>query len=73
MKFKVNIQLINKCYEYVRNRKVDNLVGYLISILVSGFNEPKKTNKKDNFSSYKGQRNYDFEELEKRLLSLDKE
>ena len=57
-------------YYYAKDKQVDNLVGYIIKILKDGFNEPKKNipkTKKDFI-----ERDYDYDELERKLLGWDK-
>ena len=63
-----NIGLIKQCYEYTRNKNINNVVGY-IRKLVKGFNKPQVESKKDSFNDYE-QRIYDFDDLEKKLLGL---
>lgn len=63
---KSNLDLIKQCYEYALNKNVDNIVGYVRTI-VKGFNEPKKNIKTGTFNNFE-QRTYNFEELEKKLL-----
>jgi len=65
-----NINLINQCYQYSLTKDVPNLVGYMRT-LVKGFNEPKGNVKEDRFNDYE-QREYDFDELERKLLGWDK-
>jgi plasmid replication initiation protein len=66
---KNNLDLIKKCYEYALNKNIDNIVGYVRSI-VKGFNEPKGNKATGTFNNFE-QRTYNFEELEKRLLGWD--
>ena len=59
---------------YTLNKKVDNKVGYALTILKNGYNEPAKTtpkstnswNNKDLDNSYS---QMDFEQFEKQILS----
>jgi plasmid replication initiation protein len=60
-----NIDLIKQCYTYLLDKNVKNIVGYMRK-LVKGFNEPQE-NKTSTFNNFK-QRDYDFKELEMKLL-----
>ena len=64
-----NINLIQQCYTYSLGKDIKNIVGY-IRKLAKGFNEPKENIKKGSFTEYE-QREYDFDELEKKLLGWD--
>ena len=62
-----NIDIIKQCYKYLLTKdKIDNVVGYMRR-LVKCYNEPQCNNKVDSFNDFP-QREYDFEDLEKRLL-----
>jgi len=64
---------IAKVYNYCKNKETDNFVGYIIKMVKPGeFVEPKKNSNKNNFNSFE-QRNYDFDDLERKLLGWDKE
>ncbi|HDK7162292.1 TPA: replication initiation protein [Clostridium botulinum] len=65
-----NINLIKDCYLYCLNKNIDNVVGYMRSI-VKDFKQPKKNVKKDNFNNY-DQRKYNVDELEAVLLGYKK-
>ncbi|MEG2985082.1 MAG: replication initiation protein [Peptostreptococcaceae bacterium] len=66
-----NMDHIAKVYEYCKNKESANFVGYIISMVKPGeFIEPKKNFKKDEFNNY-DQRNYDFDDLERKLLGWD--
>lgn len=66
---KENIDLIKQCYSYLLSKNVDNIVGYMRT-LVKHFNKPQGNTKVDNFNNFK-QRKYDFKDLEKKLLGWD--
>lgn len=61
--------MIKQCYKYTLNKNVPNIVGYMRT-LVRGFNKPQTNIKKGSFNDYE-QRKYDFNQLEKDLLSKD--
>lgn len=64
-----DLKEISRVYNYSKSKEVDNLVGYMISIMKNGFNEPQKNipqNKKD-FT----EREYDYEAEERKLLGWD--
>ena len=68
---KRNIDIINRVYDHSRTQDIDNIVGYMVSMVKpEAFNEPKKNKKKLKFTDYE-QRNYDFDSLEKKLLGWD--
>jgi plasmid replication initiation protein len=63
-----NIGLIKERYNYLlTQKKVDNVVGYMRSIIVT-YDKAQKNIKIDNFNNYE-QREYDFEKLEKNLTA----
>ena len=65
-----NIDFIKQCYKYLLTKdKINNVVGYMRK-LVKCYNEPQCNIKVDSFNDYP-QRNYDFKELEKKLLGWD--
>lgn len=64
-----NISLIKKCYEYCINKNIDNVIGYMRTI-IKDFKEPQGNIKKNNFTDYE-QRSYDYGELEKKLLGWE--
>lgn len=62
---------ISKVYNHFKNKNADNFVALMIKMVKPGeFNEPKKVLKKTSFNNFKG-RDYDYEELEKKLLGWD--
>lgn len=66
-----DINHIAKVYNYCKNRKTDGFVGYVIHMVSPGvFNEPKKSFKKTSFNNFTP-RDYDYEELERKLLGWD--
>lgn len=65
---KGNLNQIHKVYNHFKDKKLDNFVGMMISMVKPGaFQEPKPSNLTDNFNNY-NQRQYDFSDLEKKLL-----
>ena len=65
-----NLDLIKQCYEYALTKnKIDNITGY-VRTLVKGFNKPQGNTKTDNFNNYE-QREYDFKDLERKLLGWE--
>ena len=64
---KGDIEMIRQCYKYTLNKNVPNIVGYMRT-LVRGFNKPQSNIKKGVFNNYE-QRKYNFNQLEKDLLS----
>lgn len=70
---KGDLKQIHKVYEHFKNKKLDNFVGMMISMVKPGaFQEPKANNPVDNFNDYK-QRQYNFDDLEKGLLGWQDE
>jgi plasmid replication initiation protein len=68
-----DMDTIKKVYEYLKNKQLDNLIGAMISMVKPGvFIEPKQNTCKVNFNDYE-QREYDFDNLEKKLLGIDNE
>ena len=68
-----NMETIKKVYKYFKDKDADNFVGLMIKMVKPGeFNEPKKNtgSSKLKFNNYK-QREYDYDELEKKLLGWD--
>ena len=65
-----NIGLIKERYNYLlTQKKVDNVVGYMRSIIVT-YDKAQKNIKIDNFNNFE-QREYDFEKLEKNLTAWE--
>ncbi|MCR3761740.1 replication initiation protein [Clostridium felsineum] len=63
-----DLKQIHKVYKYFKNKKSDNFVGTMISMVKPGvFQEPKANIPTDDFNNY-SQRQYDFNDLEKGLL-----
>ncbi len=71
---KGDLKKIVEVYNHFKNKKLDNIVGTMISMVRPGeFQAPKQNNPKSSegqFNNY-DQRTYDFEDLEKRLLGWD--
>lgn len=64
--------LLKEVYDYSKIRATDNLHGYMLNILKSGFIPPIKSKGIDRFNNYE-QRQYDFDDLERKLLGWDKQ
>lgn len=68
-----DLKQIQKVYDYFQNKHVENFIGTLISMVKPGaFQKPKSNVPVDDFNSY-GQRQYNFNDLEKRLLGWQNE
>lgn len=66
-----DLNYIFKLYNYFKDRNADNFVGLMIKMVKPGeFKEPKKSIKKTKFDNFKG-REYDYEDLERKLLGWD--
>jgi transaldolase len=65
---KGDIEIISKVYNHFKNKKVENFIGAMISMVKPGtFQEPIYNAPKNKFNDY-DQRRYDYDELEKKLL-----
>lgn len=60
-------EVVSICH-YAVQQNTNNLAAYIISLIAKGFSVPKKTIKKNNFNNFEG-RKYDYDELERQLLS----
>ena len=68
---KGNINMIKEKYKYSETApKIDNIVGWVIDAIKRDYQPPKSKVKTGVFNDYE-QRNYDFVELEKKLLGWD--
>lgn len=68
-----DIDRIKTVYEYSKTQNIDNFIGYMLSMVKEGtFIAPKKSNKKYSFNNFKA-REYNYEDLENKLLGWDKE
>lgn len=68
---KGDISHIIKVYNYLKNKPADNFVGLMISQVKPGvFNEPKKNYGKNSFNNFEP-REYDYDNLEKKLLGWE--
>lgn len=64
-----NVEIIEKAYSIVRKKKkVDNFVGYMISAIKENYQEAVEYSNSNSFNNILKQ-DYDFEELEKDILS----
>jgi plasmid replication initiation protein len=65
---KGDMEIISKVYNHFKNKKVENFIGAMISMVKPGtFQEPIYNAPKNKFNDY-DQRRYDYDELEKKLL-----
>ena len=66
-----DLKHITKIYNYFKNKNADNFVALMIKMVKPGeFIEPKKNAAKTKFNNFNG-RDYDYDELEKKLLGWD--
>lgn len=65
-----NKEKVIEVYNYVKNKEVENLVGYMIALLKNGFIKPIKNEAKSKKDFE--ERKYDYDELEMKLLGWDK-
>lgn len=66
-----DIKQIGKIYEYAREKKIDNIIGFMINMVKPGkFKEPKVNAPGSKFNNFKG-REYDYAELKNKLLGWD--
>ncbi|MDF2677425.1 MAG: repB [Bacillota bacterium] len=67
---KGDMEIISKVYNHFKNKKVENFIGAMISMVKPGtFQEPIYNAPKNKFNNYE-QRSYDYDELEKKLLGV---
>ena len=63
-----DIELIQSKYQIAKKqRKIDNLVGWMMKAIQEEYSEPVEKRKATSFDNFKG-REYDYEELERKLL-----
>lgn len=68
-----DLKHISKIYNYFKNKNADNFVALMIKMVKPGeFIEPKKNTTKTKFNNFNG-RDYDYDELEKKLLGWDQD
>ena len=66
-----DLKHIAKIYNHFKNKNADNFVALMIKMVKPGeFIEPKKNTIKTKFNNFNG-RDYDYDELEKKLLGWD--
>ena len=66
-----DLKHIAKIYNHFKNKNADNFVALMIKMVKPGeFIEPKKNTSKTKFNNFNG-RDYDYDELEKKLLGWD--
>lgn len=69
---KGNIELIKEKYQLAKqSNNIDNLVGWIIASIREDYKKPISKTKVDRFNEFE-QREYDFEDLEKKLLGWGK-
>lgn len=70
-----NIEKIKKVYEYSKTQKIDNLIGFMISMVKGdNFEEPIKQEKNYNkIHNFTEREDYDYQKLESGLLGWDNE
>lgn len=69
---KGNIELIKEKYQLAKqSNNIDNLVGWIIASIREDYKKPISKTKVDRFNEFE-QREYDFEDLEKKLLGWAK-
>lgn len=70
---KGDLYQVKEVYEHFKGQQADNFIGLMISMVKPGaFNEPKRNSKKLKFDNFTP-REYDYNDLEKKLLGWDKE
>jgi plasmid replication initiation protein len=68
-----DFETIKRVYKHFKNKQLDNFIGAIISMVKPGaFQKPKYNAPKNKFNDYE-QRDYDYGELEKKLLGWDKQ
>lgn len=66
-----DLKHIAKIYNHFKNKNADNFVALMIKMVKPGeFIEPKKNKSKTKFNNFNG-RDFDYDELEKKLLGWD--
>lgn len=66
-----DLKHIAKIYNHFKNKNADNFVALMIKMVKPGeFIEPKKNKAKTKFNNFNG-RDYDYDDLEKKLLGWD--
>lgn len=67
-----DMEKVKRVYEYSKTQNIDNFVGFmLIMVKDNNFIEPKGLKKNLKFNNFKA-RDYDYDDLEKKLLGWDK-
>lgn len=68
-----DIDKVKRVYEYSKTQNIDNFVGFMLTMVKDdNFIEPKRSKKSNmKFNNFKA-REYDYDELEKKLLGWDK-
>lgn len=67
-----DMKQVAKVYDHFKDKKADNFVALIIKMVKPNeFKEPKANNEKTGFNNFKA-REYDYEQLEHKLLGWDK-
>lgn len=70
---KGDLMHIAKVYEHFKNKSADNFIGLMVAQVKPGvFNKPKQNQNKTSFNNFEP-RQYDYDELEKKLLGWNNE
>ena len=70
---KSDLMHIAEVYEHFKNKSADNFIGLMVAQVKPGvFNKPKQSQNKTSFNNFEP-RQYDYDELEKKLLGWENE
>lgn len=70
---KGDLMHIAEVYEHFKNKSADNFIGLMVAQVKPGvFNKPKQSQNKTSFNNFEP-RQYDYDELEKKLLGWEDE
>ena len=70
---KSDLMHIAEVYEHFKNKSADNFIGLMVAQVKPGvFNKPKQSQNKTSFNNFEP-RQYDYDELEKKLLGWEDE
>lgn len=68
-----DLMYIAEVYDYFKNKSADNFIGLMVTQVKPGvFNKPKQSQNKTSFNNFEP-RQYDYDELEKKLLGWNNE
>jgi plasmid replication initiation protein len=66
-----DLMYIAEVYDYFKNKSADNFIGLMVTQVKPGvFNKPKQSQNKTSFNNFEP-RQYDYDDLEKKLLGWD--